>query len=357
MALNIHILPNGIDIEHIPGTTILDSALAAGITMRHSCDAGSCHICRAKLLKGRLTLTNPQQHSDVPETVDEQSGCHALLLCCKAYPETDCILEIENVFAKGELPLMTVACQLREVTPLNHDVTLYVFKLPAGKKIKYHAGQYLEVVLNEGEDNEKAYPFSIANAVNSERTLELHIRDIPNSDSLERLKSALVEGEVINIRLPKGDCTLCHIFDNGQLESESNTPLIFLAGSTGFAPVKAMVEACIEHQVKRPIYVYWGGRTDADIYLNEVGEQWAEEQDNISYIPVVSEPENCQQWQGRTGFVHKAVMEDFLPFTSDITIIAGGSPGMVHAAYDDFIEAGLDKSQLHSDVFAYAPKS
>lgn len=258
------------------------------------------------------------------------------------------------MFAKGELPVTTLACQLESITPLNHDVTEYRFKLPAGKKVAYFPGQYLEIVLNSGTDEEKGYPFSIANALTDERIIQLHIRNIPDSKSMSQLSASLKEKEVLKLRLPFGECTLEQVLPEAY--ESKGLPIVFLAGSTGFAPVKAMIEALLANNTPLPIQLYWGGRTKADIYLHELAQSWHEAHDNFTYIPVVSEPEKCTDWQGRTGFVHQALMEDLSPFDSEIMIIAGGSPGMVHAAYDDFIAAGLDKSQLKSDVFAYAPK-
>ena len=347
MAKQIQLIPKGLTVTHQPGRTILESILDSGAFIRHSCDSGSCHICRAKLVQGTLiSKAGIITHHTSPDAAN--------ILTCLCYPETDCILEIAYVLAKGELPRMTVACQVLTVAPLNHDVTRYVLKLPAGKKIDYFPGQYLELVLNPGGDGERHFPFSIANAPNDSRTLELHIRDIPGSDSLDLLQQALQEGAVIHARLPSGDCTLNHIY--GDTLETGTSPLIFLAGSTGFAPIKAMIEDCFARRLQRPVILYWGGRTAADIYQHELAQQWQRDHGNFEYIPVVSEPENSPGWTGRVGFVHKALMEDRLPFTSDTRIIAGGSPGMVHAACDDFMAAGLARHQLHSDVFAYAPR-
>ncbi|MDX1694606.1 MAG: hypothetical protein R3208_12640 [Ketobacteraceae bacterium] len=165
----------------------------------------------------------------------------------------------------------------------------------------------------------------------------------------------LGSGEMIHVRLPSGDCTLNHIYGDDDIRT-GTTPLVFLAGSTGFAPVKAMIEYCFQEGLQRPVVLYWGGRTEDDLYQHGLAREWQQKHPNFTYIPVVSEPENSPGWKGRSGFVHKALMEDMLPFDSNTQIIAGGSPGMVHAAYDDFMAAGLAKHQLHSDVFAYAPR-
>ena len=347
MAFNVHLEPRGLNVECLPGETILEAANRAQLRLRHSCDAGSCRICKAKLLEGSV-----KADGDKKLTAGQPDS--ETILCCRARPTTDCTLEILNVLAKGELPQTVLACQLASVSPLNHDVTEYRFKLPAGKKVDYYPGQYLEIVLDSNTGQEKAYPFSIANTLTNERIIQLHIRNVPDSRSMAQLNAALVEKEVLNLRLPFGECTLEHVLP--ETYQSSGVPLVFLAGSTGFAPIKAMLETLLETEPTLPIYLYWGGRTEADLYQHKLAQSWSDAVENFTYIPVVSEPQNSMGWTGRTGFVHKALMEDLLPFSKDLLIIAGGSPGMVHAAYDDFIAAGLDKAQLKSDVFAYAPR-
>ena len=267
MARQIRLLPRDITVSDVPGATLLESILASGARIRHSCNAGSCHICRAELIEGVVTTRDgtllTADHS-TPKPV----------LTCLCYPETDCILEIAHVLAKGELPQLTVACQIQDVEPLNHDVTRYLLKLPAGKPVEYYPGQYLDLVLNPDTEGERHFPFSIANAPDNSRLLELHIRDIPGSDSLELLKQALVPGEIIHARLPGGDCTLAHIYGEEALHVETS-PLVFLAGSTGFAPVKAMIEYCFQEKLSRPVILYWGGRTRDDLYLHDLSRRTA----------------------------------------------------------------------------------
>ena len=348
MAKRLQLLPRGISIASQPGRTLLDNILDAGAYIRHSCNTGTCHVCRAKLLSGSVRT----HQGDV---IQAGKNAVASIMTCSCYAETDCTLEIAHVLAKGELPQHTLACQVQAVTPLNHDVTQYLLKLPAGKQPAYYPGQYLELLLNAGTAAEKSFPFSIANAPDNQRMLELHVRQVPDSESLALLQTAMAAGEIIHARLPSGACTLQHIYGDEALRSD-NTPLVFLAGSTGFAPVKAMLEYCFAQDLQRPLVLYWGGRTADDIYQHPIALEWQSRHSNFQYVPVVSEPERSPDWTGRTGFVHKALMEDLLPFGKDLQIIAGGSPGMVHAAYDDFVAAGLEPGNIHSDVFAYAPR-
>src|SRR4029453_11627073 len=105
-------------------------------------------------------------------------------------------------------------------------------------------------------------------------------------------------------------------------------PMILVASGTGFAPVKSILLHAFRSGVQRQMVLYWGGRRPKDIYMDEQCRQWQAEQANFSYIPVVSDALPEDQWEGRTGFVHRAVMEDF-PDLSGYQVYACGAPIMV----------------------------
>lgn len=345
MPFTITVLPKGLSFTARADETLLAAAEKAGFAFRHSCDAGSCQICEGVLRQGTVLL---KHNKALIKHTDLQANS---LLFCLAVPTTDCVIEAQNVLAPGELPVITAACQVHKVHPLNDEVTEVFLKLPAGKKIEYYPGQYLEILL--GDD---ACAFSIANAPtptnNIERLIELHIRNQNDSPLAIAIAKKLVVGEMVKIALPKGSCVL----PDSIISGTPSEPIIFLAGSTGFSPVKAMLEACFNANNSAPLYLYWGGRQAKDFYLHDLALRWAEQYPNFTYVPVVSEPENSPEWQGRTGFVHHAVLADFNNTLDTAFVIGGGSPGMVWAAHDDFIKAGMKPENMISDVFAYAPR-
>lgn len=303
----------------------------------NACRAGTCEICQATLLQGsvfnRKTHTILKANTNQPITV----------LCCQCEPVSDITLHMSDILKPGEWPIHTVAAQIIENTPLNQDVNRVMLRLPAGKSIGYHAGQYLEIKIGD-----KQCPFSIANAPPQDpdkaREIELHIRFMDDSDDLQQLKVMLEKQSTLEITLPMGDCVY---------QENDASALLFLGGSTGFAPLKALIEDCFQRGVAKPMYFYFGARQASDLYLPELPEQWARDHANFTYVPVLSEPKG--DWQGRKGLVHKAVMEDFKDISS-MDIYAGGSPAMVYAAFDAFPEIGLNPERMYSDVFAYAPR-
>ncbi|GAA0793103.1 NAD(P)H-flavin reductase [Marinobacterium sediminicola] len=245
-------------------------------------------------------------------------------------------------------PVEKKHCNITGFEALNHDVFRVRLRLETQdpENMHYHAGQYLDLCLPEG----KKASFSIASAPDQGRDLELHIRQVPGSEFNAMILETLRTQSEIDVELPKGTVYL------SQSEVKPETRFIFAAASTGFAQIKSMVEHLLANQAGNPIEIYWGARVEADMYLEKLPQQWAAEHANVSFIPVVSEPENSPGWQGRTGLMPDALADDLTAVDADLAVYACGSPGMVHALVDRLEAKGVAEEQIHSDVFAWAPR-
>lgn len=237
----------------------------------------------------------------------------------------------------------SVRCKIDRIIQLNKDVRQVFLKLPSGTVVDYQPGQYAEIILEKNGSSS----FSIANVANKIQEIELHIRYLPDGGSCDEVSALLDQRADLEVIFPNGQCTL---------KAENKNKLIFLAGSTGFAPMKAMLEHSFQTGRQQEIFLYWGGVELQDIYLHELVKQWDQKYSNFHYIPALSEPDKEPGWNGRTGFIHKCVLQDFPDLSSGIEIYAGGSPGMVYAALDDFEKQGLNEKNIYSDVFSYAPR-
>jgi CDP-4-dehydro-6-deoxyglucose reductase len=139
------------------------------------------------------------------------------------------------------------------------------------------------------------------------------------------------------------------------LREDSDKPMILVAGGTGFAPVKAVIEHAFHKGIDRQMVLYWGARTLADLYLPELPVKWQEEHDNFTFIPVLSDPGPQDDWVGRTGFVHQAVLDDF-PSLAGYQVYACGAPAMTDVAKKTFVEGrGLPEDEFYCDAFTSAP--
>jgi len=134
---------------------------------------------------------------------------------------------------------------------------------------------------------------------------------------------------------------------------DSERPVILMGGGTGFAPLKGMIEQMKAAGFERPVHLYWGVRAKDDLYMDNIVRDWASRFDELTYVPVLSAPDDADDWQGRTGWVHNAVAEDFSDL-SGYDVYMSGPPPMINAAKPVFVEQGLPDDQMYSDSFEYS---
>ena len=234
--------------------------------------------------------------------------------------------------------MKTVSCQIESLTSLTSHV--YKVLLKPSEKVDFIAGQYLNFVMS----NEDKRPFSIASSPNSE-LLELQIgafvADSYPMQVIERIKESYASGEAVTIEIPSG---------SAQLRTESERPLLLLAGGTGFSYIKSMFEYLAEQKSSRHIQVYWGLREESAVYELEKTMATIANLPHASFIPVV---ENAgTSWQGQTGLVHQAAMHDIVNFES-YDIYLAGRFDMVGAIRSDFVEHGALLDHMYADAFAF----
>ena len=218
---------------------------------------------------------------------------------------------------------------------------LVELKLPASERLQFLAGQYIEILLKDGLRR----AFSLANAPHDDSSLQLHVRLIPGGKFTEHVFNGLKERDLLRINGPHGGFFL---------REDSEKPMLLIAGGTGFAPIKAIVEHAIAEKSQRTISLYWGGRGTADLYLLNLAEQWPQTHPNIRFIPVLSDSPESAKWLGRTGLVHKAAKQDF-PDLSAHQVYVCGSPAMVAAARRDFVgQCHLPENEFFADSFEFA---
>lgn len=323
--MKVTLQPSGHVLELLPGERILDAARRLGFDVPQSCRNGNCHICAANLISGtvRKTGTATEQHSGE-------------LYTCVTEPLNDCELYWENVLGPGELPLRNLSCQLIDAEQLGGDVWRIRLRPPAGKPLRYHAGQYL---LLERPD-EQASAFSIASEEGEDRLIELHI--LVREHSAWTLVEHIRRERMARVKIPFGDSHLADLPDR---------PLVMIAAGTGLAQMQSMIQHSIRIGFKHPIHLYWGVRSAADFYQAPYWQQWQAEP-NIYLHKVVSDDPG---WSGRQGLLPEAVCED-LSDLERYEFYVSGSPGMVYATLDALTSAGMPAQQMHSDVFAYAPR-
>ena len=332
MTHKIFIQPRGLSFDALPHENILDAATRAGIRIRKSCENGVCEICRATLVAGTVQTPEGSFNADHPDVNP--------LLTCVSQARSDLILELKKVLGPGEIPLQHIAFQIDKITQLNDHIYQVDLLAPAGKLADYHAGQYLELLIEGGE-----YPFTIASAP-GKRELELHLGVDPENESSLQILNYLQNNPTVRARLPKGDVWL----KPKQNPSNLHDPLIFIVAGTGFAQAKAMIEEQFKHQ-HSALSLYWVNR-EADSFYSELPQQWAQ-QGLINFHPMTSDKPDCEYFSRHT--VEELIAKDISDI-SQIQVVACGGPSFVYSVLDGLEGKGLKQSQMQSDVFAYAPR-
>jgi CDP-4-dehydro-6-deoxyglucose reductase, E3 len=316
--------------------TVLQAALNAGLVLPYGCRDGACGTCKGKLIEGRLDYG---RYSEKVLTPAEREQGHALF--CQAKPLTDVVIEAREVRRAGDIPVKKLPARLQRMQRATDDVMILHLKLPANERLQFLPGQYLDLLLKDGTRRS----FSMGNAPHDDEFVQLHVRHVVGGSFTDHVFGAMKERDILRFEGPLGTFFL---------REESDKPVVFVASGTGFAPVKAIIEAALKKGVTRPMTLYWGGRRPKDLYLNELPMKWAAESARFKYVPVVSEALPEDAWGGRTGFVHRAVMQDF-PDLSGHQVYACGVPIMVDSARRDFIaHCRLPENEFFSDSFTTA---
>jgi CDP-4-dehydro-6-deoxyglucose reductase len=333
MSHRVEIVPSQKHFECEEGETILNAALRSDVILPYGCKDGACGSCKADLVEGRVDYGQYQSRA----LTDEERVRGKVLTCC-AKPLTPVTVKVRELSGLGDIQVKKMPCRVISIQKPTADVAVLTLQLPANEVLQFKAGQYIEFLLRDGA--RRAY--SLANPPSREGTIELHIRHMPGGRFTDHVFGAMKEREILRMEGPQGTFFL---------REDSTKPVVLLASGTGFAPMKSLLEDAFVRKVDRSFVLYWGGRTRADLYMADLAAQWACEHSNFKFVPVLSEPSEACAWEGRTGFVHKAVMEDF-PDLSASQVYACGVPVMVDSARQDFVaQCGLPEQEFFADSF------
>lgn len=333
MSYKVSVQPSGHEFSVDEGETVLDAALRQNIGLPYGCRSGNCGSCAGELLQGEAIYPEAEPGF---ECADE--NC---CVFCQAVPRSDLTIKVREVENAAEIQTRTLPCRVVRIDHLAHDVIRLFLKLPDNQRMQFLAGQYLEFILADGRHR----AFSIANAPHDDEFIELHIRHVDGGAFTDFVFSQMKEKAIQRIQAPLGSFTL---------NEASEKPMILVAGGTGFAPLKAIIEHTFHRGLNRPIHLFWGVRSKRDLYLPELPEQWIENHDNVKFTPVLSEPD--ADWSGARGWVHEQVLTEY-PDLRDQEIYMAGPPPMIIAAREAFRNAGVAEEAMYYDSFEYAAPS
>ena len=310
--------------------TLLEAGLRVGLALPYECRNGGCGLCLCRVTRGSVEH-RPYQRSALPDALKAQGKA---LLCC-ALPVGDVVIEVESPVGDGAGAEVhtgrVVALEL-----LAPDVMRVLVALPDNRPIAFRAGQYINILLGEGQRR----AFSFANPPHENVQIELHVRRIAGGRFTGHVFEGMRPGDTLRFEGPLGSFVL----------QESTRPILFVAGATGFAPIKSIVEDAFHRRVQRPMRLYWGGRQRQDLYQLDLVQDWQRQHANFQVVPVLSRPTAQDAWRGRVGRAHEAMLADFGSLTG-YEVYVCGSLRMVEAAVPAFMAQGLGDDACFTDAF------
>lgn len=316
------------------GETLLDAGLREGVALPYECRNGGCGVCACTVLEGSVDHGRYQERV-LPAAARAQGRT---LLCC-ATPLTDVEIELDDTATPQAADGGTYSARVESMERLAPEVMRLQLAVTDGRRVPFKAGQYINVLLDDGQRR----AFSFANPPQQSNKIELHVRRIPGGRFTGHVFEQMKNGDIVRFEGPLGNFAL----------STSDAPILLVAGATGFAPVKSILEDAFLRGVQRPMSLYWGVRRPSDFYLLDTVREWERQHANFRFCPVVSEPVAADQWHGRTGLVHEAMLADF-PSLMGFELYVCGSVRMVDAAVPDFFAHGLSADACFSDAFTPA---
>lgn len=338
MAFQISVQPSGRTFSSEVAETLLAAGIRQGIGLPYGCKDGACGSCKCRKLEG--TVTHGPHQSKALSEEEEKAG---MVLTCCAVAQSDVVLESRQVTEAGAFPIKKMPTRVMQMERKSPDVILLRLQLPATDRFEYHPGQYVEFLLRDGARRS----YSMANAPRpagdaSASTIELHIRHMPGGKFTDQVFGSMKEKDILRIEGPYGSF---------YLREDSDKPIVMLASGTGFAPIKALLEHMQSKAMVRPVTLYWGGRRPSDLYMQDWILELQATMPHLTYIPVISDALPEDGWTGRTGFVHRAVLQD-IPDLSAHQVYACGAPIVVESARTDYIGlGGLPAEEFFADSF------
>jgi CDP-4-dehydro-6-deoxyglucose reductase, E3 len=315
------------------GESVLSAALRQGVMLPYSCKNGTCGSCKGNIESGEVNY--PFHPPLALQRADIAAG-DALL--CQAEPSEDLVIRVREIEAVRDIPVRLMPARVAGKTLLAPNVMRLKLRLPKTRRLQFLAGQYLDILLPGG----KRRAFSIASAPNLEDELELHIRHVDGGDFTGYVFEELAVRDILRVEGPLGTFFIRN--------DEADRPMILMGGGTGFAPLKSMVEDLLEHGDKREVHLFWGARSEAELYLEDLPRGWAEEHAHIHFRSAVSDPEAARRHY--SGFVHEAVLDAHADL-SGFDVYMSGPPAMIDVAKSAFLRHGLRQQRLFYDSFEF----
>ena len=323
-------------IEVANKETILNAALRQGVRFPHSCRVGGCATCKCRLTGGKV-----KELTESAYILSEQELDQGYILACQSVPKGDVHIAVDHLNTSGpDIKPTQHSGVVVAQQALTHDIMALDIELDA--PLRYIAGQYALLSVPGRIDEPRSYSFAYPAGQHGTPTVRFYIRQVPGGDM-----STWAQGSVMNTQVqvegPFGDF---YLRKNQQATSQ---PILCIAGGSGLAPIKALLEEALSFKNPRPVTFLFGARRQQDLYclaeIEQLQQQWAGE---FTFIPVLSEEPEASGWKGARGLVTEHLDRYCSP---DSQAYLCGPPAMLDAAEAQLHQLGVSPDQIFSDKF------
>jgi CDP-4-dehydro-6-deoxyglucose reductase, E3 len=329
MGYQVVVLQSAESFEVNPNESMLDAALRQGVKLAHECTFGGCGTCRVKIAEGSVS------YEQFPMALTPEEAQQGYALACQARPQCDLVISVEPA-VEGLCEPQRCTAVVKELRWFTPEVANLQLELPDLSSFNFLPGQYMNVHLGDGTHRS----FSMASLPNASR-VDFHVRRIPGGRFTDSHLGNLASGQVLDVELPLGAF---------RYHSEDYRPIVMVATGTGLAPIKSILESLMDDADCPPVWLYWGMRGEAGLYLDQEIRRWAPRLYEFQYVPVLSRASG--QWHGRRGHVQQAVLGD-IGDLSEHSIYLCGSPAMISDAKQAFLAHGADLQHIYTDGFSF----
>jgi len=317
------------------GATLLEALAAEEIFIPSACGGQAiCGYCKVKVLEG-----GGQPLASEAGLVEETERAKGIRLACQVKVLDDMRIKIpENLLAVKEY-----RCRCVRIRDLTYDIKQLRLQLP--RPMSFIPGQYIQfrAPRYEGSPGEVLRAYSIASDPLDTEAIELIVRRVPDGICTTYIFEHLSEGEEVVINGPYGEFCL----------SQSDAPMIFIAGGSGIAPVKCLLHQIKNEGVRRKGVFFFGVRTLKDLFMVKEMRRFERDIPDFRFVPTLSQPAAEDDWHGERGRVTELVKK-YLQRQSDASEYEGylcGSPGMIESSVRVLTSFGIPKEKIYYDKF------
>ena len=324
MTAHVQLKPSGHEFFVDGNDSLLEAALRAGLALDYGCSAGSCGKCKAKVLSGQVQKT---RHSDYVLSAAEK-GAGVVLMCCNT-AAVDLVIEAREAHGATDMPLQSIEARVKSVAPIAEDMRLLHLQTPRSNRLRFLAGQSVTLELPGGI----TASCPVASCPCDDRNLQFHVRQREGDAFAEHVFARLKGADSVRVEGPRGDFVL---------NEDSSRPLVFIAGGTGFAPIKSLIEHAMALEAAESLSLIWLASAKHGHYLDNLCRSWSDALDDFRYLPLTIDGAWSQQAVERVlpqALAAHAGLED-------CDVYVAGPAALTSAAEYLLLERGLKRTQL-----------